>query len=276
MNTFYLGTHVPSWLAHPSCEGVPLFVSARRLRDRRSPWPRAVTRWALDSGGFSELSMYGAWQTSPKQYIAEVRRWSAEIGGMDWAAIQDWMCEPFICAKTGKSVRQHQLYTVNNFLVLCMAAPEIPWAPVVQGFTLDDYLRCLDLYDLAGFDLSRETAVGVGSVCRRQGTLEAAQIFARLKRELPAARFHGFGVKTEGLPLYGDLLESADSLAWSMAARRMGRPLPECQERAAREGKAPHINCANCMTFALKWRDDLLRGLALKPQRPHQLHLFAA
>jgi hypothetical protein len=213
--------------------------------------------------------MFGAWQTSPAQYIREVRGWM-QIGKMEWAAIQDWMCEPFICAKTGLTVEQHQWRTVRSWWGLMMSAPDVPWAPVLQGFKLDDYLRCIDLYDFAGCDM-RGVVVGVGSVCRRQGTKEAEAIFRRLKHELPEAKLHGFGVKTEGLPLYGHLIHSADSMAWSVAARRSA-PLAECV-RAAKEGKrAPHRNCANCATYALKWRERLLAPRAPRPQ----LELFAA
>ena len=49
---FYLGTHQTGWLAKLD---VPLFVSRRRLATLRK-LPRAVGSWALDSGGFTELS----------------------------------------------------------------------------------------------------------------------------------------------------------------------------------------------------------------------------
>lgn len=64
---FWLGVHDMGWMRQTA---VPLFVSARRLRDYRT-LHRATCPWALDSGGFSELSMYGAWQTSPRQYADE-------------------------------------------------------------------------------------------------------------------------------------------------------------------------------------------------------------
>jgi len=52
---FYLGTHASNWLTRP---GRPLFVSAVRLRKVKR-WPVAQRRWALDSGGFTELSLHG-------------------------------------------------------------------------------------------------------------------------------------------------------------------------------------------------------------------------
>lgn len=89
---FYLGTHQPSWLW---THAVPLFVSRRRLQSVKR-FRRALARWALDSGGFTELQLYGRWTLSPEAYVALVRRFVEEIGNLDWAAPQDWMCEPAV------------------------------------------------------------------------------------------------------------------------------------------------------------------------------------
>jgi len=253
---FLLGTHQPGWLARA---GVPLFVSDRRLRDYRR-LPTAATTWALDSGGFTELSTHGTWAhgPTPTQYAARVRRYRDTIGHLTWAAPQDWMCEPFITAKTGLTVAEHQARTVGNLLDLRATAPDLPWVPVLQGFTVGDYLACLDRYSAAGIGLGTEPLVGLGSVCRRQATGQVHEIVTQL-RHAGIGRLHGFGVKTTGLLRYGHLLASADSLAWSFAARR--RPaLPGCRAR--------HRSCANCPTYALAWRTRLLtrlRSCAIQP-----------
>lgn len=245
---FYLGTHIPSWLGRTT---VPLFVSRRTLFPRKT-FPRATGRWALDSGGFSELSLYGAWSIDAKTYVEDVRRFSSEIGSMDWAAPMDWMCEPWVLEKTGLSIEEHQRRTIRSVVELRDLAPEIPWVPVLQGWTRDDYLRCGDAYARAGIDLTREPLVGLGTVCRRQGTKDAEQIVHELAVEC-GVKIHGFGVKTTGLRKFAHKLSSADSLAWSFGARRLQRPaLPEC------EG-GTHKNCANCMPYALHWRDGLLK-----------------
>jgi hypothetical protein len=93
---FWLGTHRPNWLERT---GVPLFISRRTLCQYRTP-PRASGSWALDSGGFSELSLYGRWTVSAKWYAEEVTRWSAEVGQLRWASVMDWMCEEYVCAST--------------------------------------------------------------------------------------------------------------------------------------------------------------------------------
>jgi hypothetical protein len=61
-------------------------------------------------------------------------------------------------------------------------APELPYIPVLQGWTLQDYLRCIELYQAAGVNLTEAPIVGVGSVCRRQSTAEIGQIMLMLQQ----------------------------------------------------------------------------------------------
>ncbi|WP_049580232.1 DUF7221 family queuine tRNA-ribosyltransferase-like protein [Streptomyces sp. SBT349] len=253
MTSFYLGTHHPAWLA---TAGVPLFVSHRRLTGRRT-LPRAAAPWALDSGGFTELSMHGAWTVPPRQYAAAVARYTQEIGRMAWAAPQDWMCEPWILAKTGLPLTEHLARTVGNYLDLKAIDPALRIIPAVQGWRRQDYEDCADRYERAGIDLAAEPVVGLGSVCRRQATGEAADIVAALAGRGYA--LHGFGFKVRGLAECGTDLASADSLAWSYEARRRP-PLPGC---------TTHKNCANCPHYAFLWRKRVLAAIAAP--RPRQL-----
>jgi hypothetical protein len=240
--TFYLGTHHPDWLTRAK---VPLFVSRRRLLRRRS-FPRASARWALDSGAFTELSIHGNWTVQPVQYAREARLFSEEIGRLDFAAPQDWMCEPWILEKTGLSLAEHQRRTLRNFLQLQDLAPDIPWIPVLQGWAVHDYWHHVEMYAASGVDLARQPLVGVGSICRRQATRTASGILTSLAT-VYGLRLHAFGFKTRGLRHSSAYLRSADSMAWSMAARRAGATLPGCS----------HASCANCLRFALLWRDEL-------------------
>jgi len=250
---FFLGTHLQHWLREVD---VPLFVSRRRLVRVQTP-PRAVTDWALDSGGFTELSMHGTFTVSALAYAAEVRRFSDEVGRMVWAAPQDWMCEPWIVAKTGLSVVEHQRRTVDNFLTLRAELGPLV-IPVLQGWSLEDYDRCADLYASAGIDLAAESTVGLGSVCRRQATDEIGQIVSAMAGR--GIRCHGFGVKSDGIALYGHLLTSCDSLAWSYSGRRGGT----CTHRKSR--------CANCLHYALAWRTRVLAAA----RRPRQMEFDMA
>lgn len=236
---FWLGVHHPNWLA---TAGVPLFVSRRTLADRKT-LPQAAASWALDSGGFTELSMYGEFQTSAKQYAAEISRFEDGIGRLDWAAPQDWMCEPVMLKKTGLNVFEHQSRTVRSFLELRdLGAPVIP---VLQGWVRSDYERCIEMYEAFGVDLQAEPVVGLGSVCRRSSSLSLHLLLWQLS--FYGLRLHGFGLKGKTFVEDGALLASADSMAWSYRARREA-PYP---------GHS-HKNCANCLEYALDWRTELL------------------
>jgi hypothetical protein len=239
---FYLGTHQPAWLSRDL--GVPLLVSHRRLDGRRS-LPRATGPWALDSGSFTELSLYGQWRTDARTYVAAVRRYSEEIGQLDWAAGQDWMVESHVRTRTGASLRTHQQRTVANYLQLRELAPELPFIATLQGESVADYQRCADLYERHGVDLAALPRVGVGSICQHSGEVE--QIVRSLADR--GLRLHTFGAKVLGLARYADAICSSDSLTWSFR----GRHVPGCSPS--------HRSESNCLHFALAWHTRLLASL---------------
>jgi hypothetical protein len=246
----YLGAHQPAWLARDL--GVPLLVSHRRLAGRRT-LPRASGPWALDSGGFTELSLHGRWRVDARSYAAAVRWYAAEIGQLQFAASMDWPTECHVLARTGVSLRTHQRRTVANYLDLRDLDPDLPFIPVLQGQSIADYHRCADYYEKRGVDLAALPLVGVGSVCRRQHTLEVEQIMRSLATR--GLRLHGFGVKVTGLSRYADALVSTDSMAWSMR----GRYIAGCS--------ASHRTESNCLRFALQWHRQVLGGVGDEPLR---------
>jgi hypothetical protein len=256
---FYLGTHRPYWLRETD---IPLCISYSTLAayspTRTGNLPQARGRWILDSRGFSELTKYGEWTIGPDTYGQDVYRLIEGVGMPDFAAPQDWMCEPQILAKTGLDVAAHQRRTIENYLYLTSAYPDAPWIPVLQGWTLEDYHRCADLYAEAGVDLAAASTVGLGSVCRRQSTEEIGAIVSSLAGR--GYRLHGFGVKTAGLERYGRYLHKADSMAWSTGARIRKIKLFGCEHRG---------NCANCLTYALAWRDRVLAVMRAGLLRHH-------
>ncbi|WP_433513719.1 DUF7221 family queuine tRNA-ribosyltransferase-like protein [Nonomuraea sp. CA-143628] len=277
---FYLGTHRPGWIA-TAPPGVSLFLSHRVLRKYKTlptfyDWPVPTRRprrrhVAIDSGAFTELSLFHQFVTSPEEYVAALARYDGVIE-LDWAAPQDWMVEPWMLAKTGLTVAEHQRRTVANFLRLTELWPEYsdadcPVVPVIQGWTVDDYLACVALYEEHGVRLAEDyELVGVGSVCRRQASAEIGDIFRTLAQlDIP---LHGFGVKLAGIRRYGRYLVTADSMAWSYAGRRTPT---QC-------GSTRHRSEANCQTFALDWRNRV-EAVAAEAKReigqPDQLDLFA-
>ncbi|WP_420188105.1 DUF7221 family queuine tRNA-ribosyltransferase-like protein [Saccharopolyspora spinosa] len=250
---FFLGTHQPSWLARDL--GVPLLVSHRRLAGRRT-LPRATGPWALDSGGFTELSLHGRWLIDERTYTAAVRRYATEIGHLAWAAPMDHMTEAHILARTGSTVRTHQRRTVTNYLRLREIAPDLPFIAVLQGQSISDYHWCADLYEKEGVDLATLPLLGVGSVCRRQHTAEVEQIMRSLA--VRGYRLHAFGAKVLGLGRYADAISSSDSAAWSFR----GRYVPGCTPG--------HRSESNCVHFALSWHAQLMETLRTHHARQHR------
>lgn len=242
---FYLGT-AWNWFERTDA---PLCVSVMTLRQRKS-LPRARGSWLLDSGAFSQIHRQGRFVLSSKEYARLAQRFDEEIGNMDGAAIQDWMCEPFILAKTGLSVLEHQKRTVESWHELRYHASDIDWVPVLQGYHREDYLAHLEMYGDYGDDLRESALVGIGSICRRQAT----EMVERLLMELSdyGLRLHGFGLKELALRRVSPYLESADSMAWSFRARKEQIKLPECGHRV----------CTNCLPMALQWREKVLSGLS--------------
>src|SRR5262249_2203154 len=122
--------------------------------------------------------------------------------------------------KTGLTVEDHQFRTIERYDALVQLVRCVYLMPVLQGYTGYDYLRHLEQY---GDRLGRGAYVGVGSVCKRTThVLSIERILFAIKLERPDLRLHGFGLKSTALgsALVRDALYSADSMAWSFAARR--------------------------------------------------------
>ncbi len=269
MTRFYLGVP-PGWLKRPEFTGIPMFVSNRPLSKLKTLEP-AVGATAVDSAGFSELDEHGTWDhgPTPHQYAAQVARYRDEIG-IDWAAPQDWMCEPWIIQKTGLTVLEHQRRTIGSYLDLKSIDSTLPIAPVLQGWEIAEYERHISMYEAAGIDLRAQPIVGIGSVCRRQGTREAADLVRRVADY--GIPLHGFGFKIDGLRAVGDRFTSADSMAWAYAGRRE----PTGCEYRSPGSRGPHKNEANCPRYALEWRQKALAALRVSQNAPRQLALDLA
>lgn len=183
-----------------------------------------VGEWIMDSGAFTEISTHGRYRESVKEYADQIRRWAGNGSGTLLAAVaQDWMCEPFIVAKTGLSVQEHQRLTVERYDELIGEQTGVYIMPVLQGFEPREYVAHLAMY---GERIGHGKWVGVGSVCKRNGNPRGVNaVLLAIKQARPDLKLHGFGLKKTTLsdPLARSLLFSADSMAWSYAARREGR-----------------------------------------------------
>lgn len=240
---FYLGCDNGSWLERVD---VPLFITLRILRDRVR-WPTARTTWALDSGGFTELHRHGGWDTTHDEYASLIRTFHVEVGGLEWAAPRDWMCTPDLIRRTGLSIAEHQRRTVESVVALRDEGLPVPVIPVLQGWTLGDYMACAERYADVGVDVTDEPLVGIGSIAGRSTSGEVEAIVVRLAHE--GIRLHGFGVKLTGTDRYAHALASADSMTWSRTARWQNRPMFDA---------CTHKRCSACLRWALAWREKVL------------------
>lgn len=192
-----------------------------------------MRKWIMDSGAFSTILLHGGYPDPVSEYAAEIRRWASN-GELLAAVAQDYMCEPMMLAKTGLTIADHQRLTIERYDQL--RAEDVAGVyimPVLQGYEPADYVSHLRAY---GDRLELGAWVGVGSVCKRNTDPRAVEaVLVAIKRERPDLRLHGFGLKTTALadPVIRALLYSADSMAWSFAARKQGRNGNDWREAAA-------------------------------------------
>ena len=224
LDRFFVGVHQPCD-AH---EVDAAFISIHRIAKRRSSFQ--VGDWIMDSGAFRTIEVHGGYPEPPEAYAAQIRRW-ARNGNLLAAVSQDYMCEPHMLAITGLTIADHQRLTIERYdaLMACDLGG-VYLMPVLQGYTPADYVRHLEMY---GDRLAHGAWVGVGSVCKRNGDPAAIEeVLLAIKRRRPDLRLHGFGIKTTALrsPIVRALLWTADSMAWSFAARKQGRDGNSIQE----------------------------------------------
>lgn len=189
---FFPGLHQPSDAKHfeRAC------ISRNRLVSRRKPvgCPRVL----VDSGAFTMLDKHGCYPEPPEAYAAQLYRLHTEgVVNIEVAVSQDYMCEPFMLAKTGLTVEDHQRLTIERYDAILAELrrlfggdPPFAFMPVLQGYTVADYLRHIEMY---GERLASGMWVGVGSVCKRQGAVSVIEaILSAIKEVRPDLRLHGF------------------------------------------------------------------------------------
>lgn len=207
------------------------FISVNRLRSRRSPF--AANDWIMDSGAFTEVSTHGGYRRGVDEYAAEIRRWAGN-GNLLAAVAQDYMCEAHVLARTGLTVEDHQRMTIERYDALVREdVGGVYIMPVLQGYAPSEYVAHLDAY---GDRLAVGAWVGVGSVCKRNlSPSSVAEVLRAILFVRPDLRLHGFGLKRTALGMADirDRLYSADSMAWSFAARMSGGNANGWREAAA-------------------------------------------
>ncbi|MEV6525010.1 hypothetical protein AB0M43_23940 [Longispora sp. NPDC051575] len=242
MTTLYLRAPDPDWLTQP---GVPLALDLNQFTGRALP--AAATEWLLHSGTPAELATEGAPKLTARQYAAEVRRLVLDVGRLEHVSSQNWDCSPLALSRTTLAVGHHQRNTISNYLALRDLLGDIVF-PVLEGATASEVLRCVDLYDKAGVNLTRADLVGLGSVSRRKPAADTARLIdalAAIGLNLHADDRHDL-IGTTGN------LAAASTAAWTTGAATSD-PLHECTR----------ATCAHCHLTARLWHDQhALAGVA--------------
>lgn len=195
---------------------------------------------ALDSAGFTAMQL---WKRRGRQPgIGGIFPWTYEqyiefalLLNASWWSQPDLCCEPEIA--TDQSQVDYRVAATATFLEGSMRIVD-GWSqqfgsrlasplPIIQGWSVSDYLRSLDLM-MQVWDRwhdSPPSLIGVGSVCRRHlnhprhGLIA---ILSALELHLPrGSRVHLFGIKGPALNTLKmfDSVASIDSMAYDIAAR---------------------------------------------------------
>jgi len=171
-----------------------------------------LKRLFIDSGGFSMFTKYAEFPYSVSNYIEFVNdlrdKWPVtEVATMDYP------CEPEVNRSSHKTNVERIDATINNALECIDHDTSIPWVPVLQGYTLDEYKYCWDQYQEFGVSAN---LWAVGSVCVRKKTGGIRYLMTRIKR-YTKQNLHSFGLTLSSLR-HSDVffsIVSSDSAAWN-------------------------------------------------------------
>ncbi len=199
------------WAGRP---GVPVMVvasnylsSTGKLRVR--PVPVQCRPLFADCGGFYFAAKGKDYPFTTAEYITWL-----EAMQPDYAACMDYPCEAEI-APDDLAIAHRQARCIEHAKVLLRYQGGWEWLPVLQGRTVEQYLRHAAMYQAAGLV---RPYMGIGSLCRRTKIADITAIVVALSAALPGTRFHLFGVKMQ-IFKQRDLLPaavaSADSGAWN-------------------------------------------------------------
>lgn len=206
---------------------------------------------ALDSAGFTAVLNFQ--RKGTQRGIAGVFPWSYEQY-VELACLlkPQWWSQPDLCCEPAVASSQIEIdYRVDATATLLegtlrvlfawqdelsrtedartIANMAFPYTPILQGWSVSDYLRSLDTLQAiwSRFEpwLAPPTLIGLGSVCRRDlhhPTHGLYAILSALEGRLPkGARLHLFGVKGACLKEIKSMewIGSADSMAYDYGAR---------------------------------------------------------
>jgi hypothetical protein len=224
----------------------------RDVQLKRPPrLPPQLTHVAVDCGSYTlaQHQLEPGYHFTADQYVSWIRALGPAVR---WAVLPDWPCE----GASAREVRWRQDATTQTAVDLLSEHVNVPWcwSPVLQGQTVEDYLRhAVDIaawvYELREVYAARgrvdDFRVCVGSLCRRNAVAEMRAIVSNVSGVLVGLPLHLFGVKLGILQQTGRLPEtvvSLDSAAWT---NRFGRDIDRSVDEQRR-------TCVPCRSVASK------------------------
>jgi hypothetical protein len=238
---FYVGLN-PRWQMYRFLpHGINVMFSAAGFwNDEAGEWRRNAKfkrsfglTW-LDCGGFTMLNGYGDYPFSVINYANLIARLRP-----NYYASMDYPCEPEISRSLGLMTNAERIKaTVANAVELAEWESQLPgqMVPVIQGYSLREYLLCLRLHQEAG---TIRDYMAVGSMCRRISNEELGQLIPGIyhaAQKMGCTKLHFFGLKlSPDLEPYNDMIYSRDSAVAmdsydnEVRARRGGRRFPRGQ-----------------------------------------------
>jgi hypothetical protein len=162
----------------------------------------------MDSGGFTALSGWSRYPWSLPEYLAA----AGELK-LHWIAARDWPCEPWGKIRATVPERIERTVEADGEIVDAELPQGSEPLPVIQGWTVEDYVSCIDRLKDAGIVRPK---MAVGSCCARKSVREVLPIARAIRRELPGVALHYFGMKVLALrePGFKELADSIDTGAW--------------------------------------------------------------
>ena len=167
----------------------------------------------IDSGGYSFFRKWGDYPFSLEKYF-EFIDIITELYPVELVAIRDYPCEPTINRKDISTNKERIQKTVSNAVECIESKEDYPWIPVIQGYTLDEYLYCINLYEEVGISLAYSA---IGSICSRKGNIHTIRRIISEIAQRTKGKIHAFGLSLVYLqdPIIFNTLYSSDSAAWN-------------------------------------------------------------
>ena len=211
--------------------GYPAAPYAMISYETRNNIPKPGPSWFVDCGAFSALnnSNRHIHEKSVSDYIEYLLKHIDSGVSIERWALRDWPYSQEILAATGRTIRDHQRWSVRDHFKCLEKADELglsgrPGAepvPVIQGRGADDYLWHLDYMREHGL-LDISSVVCIGSLVNRS-IKEAQSIIERVRDALPSKyAIHGLGVKKSHLKNVAavEILDSVDTTSWALSTMK--------------------------------------------------------